>query len=219
MRDSSEIIDTTVIIDTGCANLNSVKFACERVLAAEFTKEFATGAGKQARQLIVSCDINTIRAATRVILPGVGSATAAMRQLQAKDLCQLIAELKQPLLGICLGMQLLTEFSSEGDVACLGIIPTKINPLQADNLPVPHMGWNQLSVSSHPLFRGVASGSFVYFVHSFAAPQSNFTLATCHYGQEFSAAIGRDNFMGVQFHPEKSALVGEQILRNFMEMN
>ncbi|MGL4473250.1 MAG: glutamine amidotransferase-related protein, partial [Shewanella sp.] len=150
MRDSSEIIDTTVIIDTGCANLNSVKFACERVLAAEFTKEFALefpqGADKQARQLIVSCDINTIRAATRVILPGVGSATAAMRQLQAKDLCQLIAELKQPLLGICLGMQLLTEFSSEGDVACLGIIPTKINPLQADNLPVPHMGWNQLSV-------------------------------------------------------------------------
>ncbi|MBV7314399.1 imidazole glycerol phosphate synthase subunit HisH [Shewanella sp. NIFS-20-20] len=202
--------DTTVIIDTGCANLNSVKFACERVLAKRLDVA--------ERRLLISADPEQIRAATRVILPGVGTARAAMRQLAHSQLLNVIPTLSQPVLGICLGMQLLCQYSSEGDIACLGLIPSRIEPLTAEGLPVPHMGWDQLTVSDHPLFNDIESGSYVYFVHSFAAPLSSYTLASCHYGEDFSAAIGRDNFMGVQFHPEKSADVGERILRNFMEM-
>ncbi|MDH1316277.1 imidazole glycerol phosphate synthase subunit HisH [Shewanella xiamenensis] len=205
-----------VIIDTGCANLSSVRFAFERLGA----------------KVLVTDDKASIKAAKRVVLPGVGSAGAAMASLTEKALVELIQGLTQPVLGVCLGMQMLTLLSKERggqaqDCQCLGIIPTEIDELdrqtlKAEGLPLPHMGWNQLTFSNpsqvHPLFAGVPAGSYVYFVHSYRAPLSDFTLAQCRYGENFSAAIGKDNFMGVQFHPEKSAAVGAQILGNFLKM-
>ncbi|MDL3985161.1 imidazole glycerol phosphate synthase subunit HisH [Shewanella xiamenensis] len=205
-----------VIIDTGCANLSSVRFAFERLGA----------------KVLVTDDKASIKAAKRVVLPGVGSAGAAMASLTEKALVELIQELTQPVLGVCLGMQMLTLLSKERggqaqDCQCLGIIPTEIDELdrqtlKAEGLPLPHMGWNQLTFSNpsqvHPLFAGVEAGSYVYFVHSYRAPLSDYTLAQCRYGEDFSAAIGKDNFMGVQFHPEKSAAVGAQILGNFLKM-
>ncbi|MEL4389984.1 imidazole glycerol phosphate synthase subunit HisH [Shewanella xiamenensis] len=205
-----------VIIDTGCANLSSVRFAFERLGA----------------KVLVTDDKASIKAAKRVVLPGVGSAGAAMASLTEKALVELIQGLTQPVLGVCLGMQMLTLLSKERggqaqDCQCLGIIPTEIDELdrqtlKAEGLPLPHMGWNQLTFSNpsqvHPLFAGVPVGSYVYFVHSYRAPLSDYTLAQCRYGEDFSAAIGKDNFMGVQFHPEKSAAVGAQILGNFLKM-
>ncbi|MCH1931258.1 imidazole glycerol phosphate synthase subunit HisH [Shewanella sp. A25] len=201
-----------LIIDTGCANLSSVRYAFERIGA----------------KVLVTDDKAAIKAAKRVVLPGVGSAGAAMASLNEKNLVELIKGLTQPVLGVCLGMQMLSSLSKEQggkgqDCECLGIIPTVIDELDSDilkaaELPLPHMGWNQLKVSDHPLFDGVEDGSFVYFVHSFRAPLSEFTLAECQYGEAFSAAIGKGNFMGVQFHPEKSAAVGAQILKNFLKM-
>ncbi|MFB2777073.1 imidazole glycerol phosphate synthase subunit HisH [Shewanella xiamenensis] len=205
-----------VIIDTGCANLSSVRFAFERLCA----------------KVLVTDDKASIKAAKRVVLPGVGSAGTAMASLTEKALVELIQGLTQPVLGVCLGMQMLTLLSKERggqaqDCQCLGIIPTEIDELdrqtlKAEGLPLPHMGWNQLTFSNpsqvHPLFAGVPAGSYVYFVHSYRAPLSDYTLAQCRYGEDFSAAIGKDNFMGVQFHPEKSAAVGAQILGNFLKM-
>lgn len=210
-----------VIIDTGCANLSSVRFAFERLGA----------------KVLVTDDKASIKAAKRVVLPGVGSAGAAMASLTEKALVELIQGLTQPVLGVCLGMQMLTLLSKErgrqaldchtSDCKCLGIIPTEIDELdrqilKAEDLPLPHMGWNQLTFSNpsqvHPLFAGVSAGSYVYFVHSYRAPLSDYTLAQCRYGEYFSAAIGKGNFMGVQFHPEKSAAVGAQILGNFLKM-
>ncbi|MDV5390019.1 imidazole glycerol phosphate synthase subunit HisH [Shewanella xiamenensis] len=205
-----------VIIDTGCANLSSVRFAFERLGA----------------KVLVTDDKASIKAAKRVVLPGVGSAGAAMASLSEKALVELIQGLTQPVLGVCLGMQMLTLLSKERggqaqDCQCLGIIPTEIDELdrqtlKAEGLPLPHMGWNQLTFSNpsqvHPLFAGVPAGSYVYFVHSYRAPLSDYTLAQCRYGEDFSASIGKDNFMGVQFHPEKSAAVGAQILSNFLKM-
>ncbi|WP_415774929.1 imidazole glycerol phosphate synthase subunit HisH [Shewanella oncorhynchi] len=213
----------TVIIDTGCANLNSVRFAFERLGA----------------KVLVTDDKTKIKAAKRVVLPGVGTAGAAMASLHEKGLVELIQGLTQPVLGVCLGMQMLAAISKERggkgqDCKCLGIIPTDIceldtQLLKAEGLPLPHMGWNQLKLTTnsqgaktpsvHPLFAGIEDGSYVYFVHSYRAPLSEFTLAQCSYGEGFSAAIGKGNFMGVQFHPEKSAAVGAQILRNFLQMD
>ena len=213
----------TVIIDTGCANLSSVRFAFERLGA----------------KVLVTDDKAKIKAAKRVVLPGVGTAGAAMASLHEKGLVELIQDLTQPVLGVCLGMQMLAAISKERggkgqDCKCLGIIPTDISELdtellKAEGLPLPHMGWNQLKLTTnsqgaknpnvHPLFAGIEDGSYVYFVHSYRAPLSEFTLAQCTYGEGFSAAIGKGNFMGVQFHPEKSAAVGAQILRNFLQMD
>ncbi|QYJ80909.1 imidazole glycerol phosphate synthase subunit HisH [Shewanella aegiceratis] len=203
----------TIIIDTGCANLSSVRYAFERIGA----------------DVEVSDDIDKIKAATRVVLPGVGTARAAMKALKDKKLIDTICSLTQPVLGVCLGMQMLTKASQERgglsygnsskNCQCLGLIDTNIEQLDAKGLPLPHMGWNQISPGNHPLFAGVAEGSYVYFVHSYRAPLGDFTIAKCEYGEGFSAAIAKDNFMGVQFHPEKSAAVGATILRNFMKMN
>ncbi|MXR67581.1 imidazole glycerol phosphate synthase subunit HisH [Shewanella insulae] len=198
----------TIIIDTGCANLSSVRYAFERIGA----------------DVEVSDDIDKIKAATRVVLPGVGTARAAMQALKDKALIDTISSLTQPVLGVCLGMQMLTRASQERgdkqrDCECLGLIDTNIERLDSKGLPLPHMGWNQISPGDHPLFAGVAEGSYVYFVHSYRAPLGDFTIAKCEYGEGFSAAIAKDNFMGVQFHPEKSAAVGATILRNFMKMN
>ena len=200
--------DLTVIIDTGCANLSSVRFAFERLNA----------------NVVVSADFDVIRSAARVVLPGVGTAGAAMDALKQKNLIELIKSLTQPVMGVCLGMQMLASLSnehggrSEQDITCLGLVPTDIGDLDSKGLPLPHMGWNQIDVGDHPLFSGIENGSYVYFVHSYRAPISEYSLASSTYGESFSAAIGKNNFFGVQFHPEKSAKIGAQILQNFLNM-
>lgn len=193
-----------VIIDSGGANLASLQFAFERL-------------GAETR---VSADADQIRSAPRVILPGVGSAGDAMARLRSNRVASLLPTLKQPVLGICLGMQLLFERSEEGDTECLGILPTPVRRLQPkDGQPVPHMGWNQLSLlREDPLLEGVEPDDYVYFVHSFAAPVSNVTLASADYGAQISAIVRRDNFWGTQFHPERSGQVGARVLANFLNL-
>jgi imidazole glycerol-phosphate synthase subunit HisH len=193
-----------VIIDSGGANLASLQFAFERL-----------GAKTQ-----VSAEADEIRSAPRVILPGVGSAGDAMVRLRSNQVAELLPTLTQPVLGICLGMQLLFERSEEGDTECLGILPTSVRRLQPkDGQPVPHMGWNQLAiVRDDPLLEGVTPNDYVYFVHSFAAPVSDMTLASADYGTILSAIVRRGNFWGTQFHPERSAQVGARILANFLKL-
>jgi glutamine amidotransferase len=196
------------IIDTGCANLSSVKMAIQRL----------------GVEPIVSCDVADIKSADKLILPGVGTAKAAMRNLQERKLVDLIREAKQPLLGFCLGMQMLAQASEESmdgeaDIQCLGIIPGKVKLMQVGDLRLPHMGWNQIEHDgTHPLFNGIPSGSYFYFVHSYALEVTEATLARCDYGSPFSAVVGKDNFFGAQFHPERSGKLGAQLIRNFLEM-
>ena len=194
------------ILDSGVANLSSVAAAFERMnIKASITS-----------------DIASIRAASHVILPGVGTAGAVMRSLEQKGLKDIIQSLKQPVLGICLGMQILFESSEEsGNTSCLGLIPGCVKKLSvADDMPLPHMGWNrlELQVKNHLLLQGIEEGAYVYFVHSFAAPVSDTTLASCTYGKPFTAVSGYKNFYGCQFHPERSGEVGARILRNFTEL-
>jgi len=192
----------TVIIDSGGANLASLQYAFERLgVSAE-----------------VSSNVHEIASADRIVLPGVGSAADAMRRLHSADIVSLLPTLKQPVLGICLGMQLLFESSEEGSTSCIGVIPDTVRRLQpAPGFPVPHMGWNQLAtLRDDPLLEGVKDGEYVYFVHSFAAPVSAVTLATADYGSPLSAVVRRDNFWGAQFHPERSAATGARILANFL---
>ena len=196
------------IIDTGCANLSSVKMAIQRL----------------GVEPIVSCDAADIKSADKLILPGVGTAKAAMRNLQERKLVDLIREAKQPLLGFCLGMQMLAQASEESmdgeaDIQCLGIIPGKVKLMQVGNLRLPHMGWNQIEHDgTHPLFKDIPSGSYFCFVHSYALEVTEATLARCDYGQPFSAVVGKDNFFGAQFHPERSGKLGAKLIRNFLEM-
>ncbi len=158
--------------------------------------------------------------ASHVIFPGQGSAQTTMEYLKSHGLDKVIMSLRQPVLGICVGQQLLCAHSEEGDVDCIGIFPESVkrfNPVDRE-LKVPEMGWNKLRDISSPLFDGVEEGDYVYFVHSFYVPKSEFTIATADYSLPYSAALHRDNFWTVQFHPEKSGAVGERILRNFLEM-
>jgi len=193
----------SVIIDTGCANISSLKFALERL----------TGS------VIVSDKPETILSADRVFLPGVGTANYAMGILEQKGLSQVIQKLTQPVLGICLGMQMLTTSSSEGDTGCLNLIPGDVRGLKAQGLRLPHMGWNTLAeIVDHPLFQGIPKDEYFYFVHSYAAGLSEWTIASCEYGNRFSAALAHKNFMGVQFHPERSGQTGSQLLKNFLEL-
>jgi len=192
-----------VIIDTGCANITSVRCAFERM----------------CDDVTVSRDKVTIKNASHVVLPGVGTAGAAMAKLEQFDLIEFIQQLTQPVLGICLGMQLLTNASDERSVSCLARIDAKVSPLiKVADLPLPHMGWNKLTNMQAPLFSGIPADSYVYFVHSFAVPLGDYTQATSDYGQGFSASIAHDNFYGVQFHPERSGKIGAQILRNFINI-
>jgi glutamine amidotransferase len=192
------------IIDSGGANLASLQFALERLGARS----------------LVSSDADAIERAPRVMLPGVGAAADAMRRLRGAGLDRLIPTLRVPLLGICLGMQLLFEHSAEGDTACLGILGGSVERLSpSPGLSVPHMGWNTLeSIERDPLLAGIDAGSYLYFVHSYAAPVAGSTLAAVHYGRPLAAVVRRDNFRGVQFHPERSATVGSRILRNFLAL-
>ncbi len=191
------------IIDSGGANIASLRFALER-LGADAT---------------LTTDPEELRAARRVILPGVGAAGDAMRRLQSLGLVEAIRELEQPVLGICLGMQLLFDSSDEGETACLGLIPARVRRFpDRDGLPVPHMGWNQLDFEgTHPLLHGIAPAEHVYFVHSYRADAGPWTVATSDYGGPFAAVVQQGNFFGAQFHPERSGPTGARLLANFLE--
>jgi glutamine amidotransferase len=194
-----------VIIDSGGANLASLQFAFERLGAKTH----------------VTADPAEITSAARVILPGVGSAADAMSRLRKNGVADLLPTLSQPVLGICLGMQLLFERSEEGNTDCLGILPDEVKRLQpAQGRPVPHMGWNQLSpVREDPLLEGIAADEYVYFVHSFAVPVTDLTVATADYGICLAAIVRRGNFWGTQFHPERSAQTGARVLANFLRLS
>jgi glutamine amidotransferase len=158
-----------------------------------------------------------LRAADKVILPGVGEANTAMKYLREKNLDQVIRDLKQPFLGICLGMQLMCAYSEENDTDCLGLIPERVKKFPPKD-KVPHMGWNNFVELKTPLFEGITLNDDVYFVHSYFVEVGPDTIGTTNYILNFSSAIQRNNFYGVQFHPEKSAEVGERILSNFLKL-
>lgn len=195
---------SVVILDTGCANLSSVKYAVQRL-------------GYQPQ---ISRDPEIVLHADKLFLPGVGTVQAAMEQLEQRELIDLIKTCTQPVLGICLGMQLLGSGSDEsGGVATLGIIDTPVQRMQDLGLPLPHMGWNQViaNADSH-LFRGIDENAYFYFVHGYAMPICESTIAQTLYGDPFTAAVQKDNFFGVQFHPERSGAAGAKLLKNFLEM-
>jgi glutamine amidotransferase len=201
-------VSDVAIIDTGGANIASLRYALERLGCSSH----------------LTADPAELRAARRVILPGVGAAADAMARLRTLGLAELIPQLTQPVLGICLGMQLLFASSEEGedgeDTQCLGIIDERVARFpRRGEFPVPHMGWNQLRiVTPSPLLAGIRDGDYVYFVHSYCAPPGSWTLAATDYGGEFSSVVRRGNFLGVQFHPERSASVGARVLANFLEL-
>jgi glutamine amidotransferase len=194
----------TIIIDSGGANLASLQFAFERLGARTH----------------VTSDPRAINSAPRVVLPGVGAAGDAMQRLRESTVASLLPTLSQPVLGICLGMQLLFRSSEEGSTACLGILPGTVRRLQpAPGLPVPHMGWNQLApLHEDPLLEGITRADYVYFVHSYAVAVSEVTLATADYGAPVSAVVRGRNFWGTQFHPERSAATGARLLANFLRL-
>lgn len=192
------------IIDSGGANIASLRFALERL-------------GVVAR---LSADASIIRNASHVILPGVGAAAAAMKRLTDTGLDKLIPTLDQPVLGICLGMQLLAEASEEEDAECLGVIPGTARKLSASpNTPVPNMGWSPASMArQHPLLDRIDDHSYFYFVHSYALPVADYSLATASHTYRFTAILTQDNFCATQFHPERSSAAGARLLANFLEM-
>jgi len=192
------------IIDSGGANIASLRYAVERLgVNAELT-----------------IDPKVIRNATHVILPGVGSAADCMARLQRAGLVEVIAQVTQPFLGICVGMQLLFDSSEEGNVQCFGLLPGRVQRFaDRDGLPVPHIGWNTLNVlRTSPLLANFTRDDYVYYVHSFCAPISDNTLATTDYGNAFSAVVQRDNIFGAQFHPERSAKAGAKLIQNFLAL-
>lgn len=191
-----------VLVDAGGTNIGSVRYALERL-------------GVQA---VLSADAARIRRASHVILPGVGAAGPGMQRLQAAGLVEVLRGLRQPVLGVCLGMQLLFEHSAEGNTPCLGLLPGGVHLLQGGaGLRVPHMGWNRLQVLTHePLLADLDDPAFAYFVHSYAAPVGACTLASATHGETFSAVVRQGNVCGMQFHPERSGAVGARLLRNFL---
>lgn len=194
----------TAIIKYNAGNVCSVDYALKRL-------------GVEA---VVTADKDELRTADRVIFPGVGEAETTMKFLCASGMDALIKELKQPVLGICLGMQVMCRHSAEGDVDCLGIFDVEVKRFVSEKHEdkVPHMGWNTLMEMNSGLFKGFTKEEFVYFVHSFYVPVNEYTAAVTNYIQPFSAALHKDNYYATQFHPEKSGSVGERILRNFIEL-
>lgn len=168
---------------------------------------------------MVTDDAETLCTADRVIFPGVGEASSAMKYLRERRLDGVIRSLRQPVLGICLGMQLLCDFSEENDTNCLGILPHSVRRFSVGDLKVPQIGWNNISTLKSALFDGVADDAFVYFVHGYYVEKGAETIATANYGVEFSAAVQHKNFYAVQFHAEKSGAVGAKILENFLKIN
>ena len=193
------------LIDAGGANLGSVRYALERL-------------GVQAR---IVRDADGLGDAERIILPGVGAAAPAMALLHERGLVEPLRTTRLPLLGICLGMQLLFEGSDEGDVSCLELLPGRVRKLASGpGVRVPHMGWNTLEpMTASPLLAGVDAGASAYFVHSYAAPVTDDCIAACTHGEPFAAMVRRGNVAGAQFHPERSAAVGARLLSNFLNWN
>lgn len=187
--------------------------------------DYGAGNTKSVQYALQSFDVNTIitanaeeiRTADRIIFPGVGQAKTALQSLNANGLDELIPTLKQPFLGICLGMQLLCNANAEANTKGLGIFNTAVKKI-TEQVKVPHMGWNTIESLSSPLFNGIEDGVYVYFVHSYFVPISPETTAYCNYGESFSAALNKNNFYGCQFHPEKSGDLGSKILKNFIEL-
>ncbi len=194
----------TVIIQYNAGNIQSVLFALERI-------------GVEAS---VTDDVKQIEAADKIIFPGVGEASTAMTYLKERKLDQLIVSLQQPVLGICLGMQLMCAFSEENNTPCLGIFDERVEKFSSNNqqLKIPQIGWNNIVDLKTDLFKGVHDQDYCYFVHGYYAALGKHTIATANYGLAYSAALKKGNFYGVQFHPEKSAIVGEQIIKNFIEL-
>ena len=192
-----------VIIKYNAGNIQSVLYALERI----------------GREAVVTDDAALIGDADKVIFPGVGEASTAMDYLRQRGLDGLIRGLRQPVLGICLGMQLMCSYSEENDTPCLGIFEEKVRKFSPGEagLKVPQIGWNNIYDLATPLFEGVGEKSYCYFVHGYYAALGRHTIAKTEYGQPYSSALHRDNFYGVQFHPEKSAQAGERILRNFID--
>lgn len=191
------------IIRYRAGNLTSVSNALQRLNADFF----------------ISDDISELEKADAIIFPGVGHAAAAMDDLRVKDLDVWLKSTKKPVLGICLGMQLLFESSEEGNCKTLEIIPGRLKKFDSTKAKVPHMGWNQFETQKdHPLLKDIDSKQFLYYVHGYYAPTNEYTLASCLYIKNFAAVVAKDNFMGVQFHPEKSGQIGSLLLQNFLEM-
>ena len=192
------------VVNSGGANISSVNFALKR-LEAEVT---------------FTNDPNVISNAQKVILPGVGSAATAMKRLKEFELIECIRNLSQPVLGICLGMQILFEHSQEADTDLLGVVPGKLKRFNESNCGIiPHMGWNKVQIiERNKLLNKIPQNSYFYFVHSFFMGESENTLGISNYGENFSAVISFNNFFGCQFHPERSGGYGAQILKNFLEM-
>jgi len=190
------------VVNSGGANISSVLHALRRL----------------GTEPIFTADAGVIRAADRVILPGVGAAGSAMDTLRSYGLTAVIPKLTQPVLGICLGMQLLFESSAEDETKLLGLIPARLELLPGgQGLRVPHMGWNAISNTRPDALTSRLDGKWFYFVHSYAAPVGDWTLSTSRHGQTFSAIVRRNNFYGAQFHPERSAKAGAELLRGFLE--
>ncbi len=191
------------IIKYQAGNLTSVSNALKRLEADHF----------------ISDDPDELEKADGIIFPGVGHAGAAMDDLRSRDLDVWLKNTTKPVLGICLGMQLLYESSEEGDSNTLGLIPGRLKKFDSSKAKVPHMGWNQFEPRlDHPLLKGIDHEQFLYYVHGYYAPANDHTIATCKYIKDFAAVVAKDNFMGVQFHPEKSGSVGSLLLQNFLDM-
>ncbi|HEY0028423.1 MAG TPA: imidazole glycerol phosphate synthase subunit HisH [Allosphingosinicella sp.] len=189
-----------VIVDVGCGNIGSVGIAFERFGLTP----------------VISAHAETITSADKVILPGVGAAGYAMEQIRARGLVEVLKDLTQPVLGICLGMQLLFARSAEEDTECLGIIPGEVRRIAAaPGMPVPHMGWSALDVADEGI--GLTSGDYVYFAHSFACDDGPWTIASADYGRRIPAAVRSGNFLGAQFHPERSGEAGGRFLQEFLD--
>lgn len=193
---------TIAVIKYNAGNITSVKFAMERI----------------GLDVIVTDDAELIKKADKVIFPGVGEASSAMNYLREHNLHKVITELKQPVLGICLGMQLMCAYSEEGDTECLGVFNKKVKHFGSNNFKVPQIGWNTIFDLKSSLFKNVKEDAYVYFVHGYYAELGENTIASTDYILKYSSALQKNNFYGVQFHPEKSGDIGEQILKNFIEI-
>jgi glutamine amidotransferase len=193
------------LVKCGGANFGSVQYALERLGVNAITTD----------------DASVIQSADKVILPGVGSAQAAMQRIRKQNLTKVLKNLHQPTLAICLGMQILCESSAEGDTDCLGIVPVKVEAMQASaGLRVPHMGWNQVSaLEGHPLYAGISQDDYAYFVHGYSVPLNGFTISLCTHGETFSAGLQYRNYFAVQYHPERSGQHGQKVLENFLQLD
>jgi len=191
------------IVEYGAGNIRSLSNAIERI----------------GEDYVVTSDPSLISAASHIILPGVGQAASVMCGVEERNLTKLIKSLSSPVLGICIGMQLLCSFSEEGDIGLLSVFDNRVVKLKSPGLKIPHMGWNRITKLRGPLFESIPEGEWFYFVHSYAPVISQETVAVTEYGCNFSSALNRRNFYGTQFHPEKSGAAGERFLKNFLNID